>query len=56
MHSHAGKEPRPTHVKMDGKKYDVTKGMFDTAEKRFIFPGELINCRCISRSVIPGFS
>lgn len=56
MHSHAGKKPRPTHVKMDGKRYDVKKGMWDSAEGRYIFPGELINCRCTSRSVIPGFA
>lgn len=56
MHSHAGKKPRPTHVKMDGKKYDVTKGMYDRDEGRYVFPGELINCRCTSRSVIPGFT
>lgn len=55
QHSHAGKKPRPTHVKMDGKRYDVSKGMWDTTEGRRIFPGELINCRCTSRSVIAGF-
>lgn len=56
MHSHAGKEPRPTHVKMNGKRYNVTEGMYDPAEKRNISPGELINCRCTSKSVIAGFS
>lgn len=56
VHSHAGKEPRPSHVKMDGKKYDVSKGMWDKDEKEYVFPGQLINCRCVSKSVIPGFS
>jgi SPP1 gp7 family putative phage head morphogenesis protein len=56
VHSSAGKVPRPTHVKMNGKKYDVSKGFFDSAEGRHVFPGELINCRCFSRSIIPGFS
>ena len=56
MHSHAGKKPRPTHVKMDGKRYDVRQGMYDQAEGRYVFPGELINCRCTSRSVIAGFA
>lgn len=55
LHSHAGKKPRPTHVAMDGKTYDVSKGMFDRAVGRYVFPGELINCRCVSRSVVPGF-
>jgi SPP1 gp7 family putative phage head morphogenesis protein len=56
VHSGAGKHPRPTHVAMNGKKYDVNKGMWDSAVNRWIFPGEEINCRCISRSIIPGFS
>jgi SPP1 gp7 family putative phage head morphogenesis protein len=55
LHSHAGKKPRPTHVKMDGKRFNVSQGMWDPAENRFIHPGELINCRCVSRSVVPGF-
>lgn len=54
-HSTAGKEPRPTHVKMSGRTYDVKKGMWDPAVGKHIFPGELINCRCTSSSVIPGF-
>lgn len=55
MHSHAGKEPRPTHVDMNGKKYDIATGMWDEDEKAYVWPGQLINCRCTSRSVIPGF-
>ena len=56
MHSHAGKKPRPTHVRMDGKRYNIDKGMWDPHEGKYIFPGELINCRCTSRAVIPGFA
>ena len=55
-HSGAGKEPRPTHVANNGKLYDVQKGWFDPHEKKWIFPGQLINCRCVSISVIAGFS
>lgn len=63
VHSHAGKEPRPTHVAF-GKaraEYDVKEGMWDPdadgkGKGRFVFPGELINCRCVSRSIIEGFS
>jgi uncharacterized protein with gpF-like domain len=55
MHSHGGKIPRPTHVKMDGQPYDVSKGMWDEHEGKFVYPGELPRCRCVSRSVIPGF-
>ncbi len=53
LHSRAGKTPRPTHVAMDGKRYKVAKGMWDSEEKAWIFPGELINCRCVQRSVLP---
>lgn len=55
MHSHAGREPRPSHVAMNGKEFDVAKGMWDKDEGEFVQPGELINCRCVSRAVIPGF-
>lgn len=58
VHSHAGKVPRPTHLCNDGQRYDVRRGWFDPDPKvrKYIMPGELINCRCFSRSVIPGFS
>lgn len=53
MHSHAGKVPRPTHLAMNGRRYKVAEGMYDPAVDRFVFPGELINCRCTGRSVLP---
>lgn len=63
LHSTAGKEPRPTHVDMNGQRYLITAegsepaGMYDSDPrvKTYVFPGELINCRCVSRAVIPGF-
>lgn len=58
LHSHGGKEPRPTHVANSGKVYDPAKGWFDPDPKvrRRIWPGELIKCRCVSRTVVKGFS
>jgi SPP1 gp7 family putative phage head morphogenesis protein len=56
QHSSAGKVPRPAHVAMNGKTYDVKEGMWDRDEKKFVFPGELINCRCVSRAVVKGFN
>jgi SPP1 gp7 family putative phage head morphogenesis protein len=56
LHSAGGKTPRPTHVKKSGKRYDVAKGWLDPAVGRYIFPGELINCRCVARPVVKGFS
>lgn len=57
MHSHAGKEPRKTHVAMHGKEFDLSKGMYDSDPKvkRNVFPGELINCRCTWKPIIKGF-
>lgn len=51
-HSHAGRTPRPSHVAMDGKKFEIAKGMWDSAEQAFIQPGYLPRCRCTSRAVI----
>ena len=53
MHSSAGKTPRPTHVANDGKKYTIADGWYDPAVKKRIWPGTEINCRCISRSILP---
>lgn len=57
VHSGGGKVPRPTHVKAskDRVRYNVDEGWYDPHEERHIFPGELINCRCVSRAVVPGF-
>jgi SPP1 gp7 family putative phage head morphogenesis protein len=54
-HSRGGREPRPAHVAMDGKTYDVKLGMWDPEERKFVLPGELVNCRCSSQPIIPGF-
>ena len=56
MHSHAGETPRPTHVKMNNTPYDVAQGMWDPHEQAYIWPGQLIACKCYSRSVVEGFS
>lgn len=58
LHSHAGKVPRKTHLANSGKKYKIAEGWFDPDPRvrRHIWPGELINCRCVSRSVVKGFS
>jgi uncharacterized protein with gpF-like domain len=55
MHSAGGKVPRRTHVEMDGKPYLIERGMYDSDEGEYVLPGELINCRCTSKAVIPAF-
>lgn len=51
MHSHGGKEPRQSHVDADGTIYDIAKGC--KIDGAYISPGELINCRCTSRPILP---
>lgn len=55
MHSGGGKHPRPLHVKAGREKlrYDLRKGAYIGG--KWIFPGEEINCRCVGRTIIPGF-
>lgn len=53
QHSHGGKHPRESHVEADGKEFDLESGMLIDGE--YIWPGELPNCRCTWRPVIPGF-
>lgn len=58
LHSHAGKNPRPTHVKAgrDKVRYQVAQGWFDPAVQRYIQPGEEINCKCSGKLIVKGFS
>lgn len=56
QHSHAGVDPRPTHVAMSGEEYPIAEGMWDPAVKKYVWPGTEINCRCTDRPVIPGFA
>lgn len=53
LHSHAGKEPRQSHLAADGKRFEVAKGMY--LDGKWVQPAEEINCRCTSRAVIPAF-
>ncbi|EDO5296881.1 phage head morphogenesis protein [Salmonella enterica subsp. houtenae serovar 40:z4,z24:-] len=51
-HSHAGKVPRQSHVKADGKKFELSKGLM--IDGKLTFPGHEINCRCTWSIVLPG--
>ncbi len=51
-HSHAGKTQRVSHVKADGKRFELSKGMYLDGEWQL--PGEAINCRCTWSAIIPG--
>ncbi len=54
QHSHAGKKPRPSHVKANGKVFDIEKGMY--LDGKWVQPAEEFNCRCTSRAIIAGFN
>lgn len=54
LHSGGGKEPRPKHVAFSGKEYDVAKGApIGDKPGEYCHPGELISCRCTSKSIVP---
>jgi uncharacterized protein with gpF-like domain len=57
MHSHAGKTPRPSHVKAgrDKARFDPATGWWDPDEGKFIWPAVLVGCRCTCRPVVRGF-
>jgi uncharacterized protein with gpF-like domain len=55
QHSAGGKIPRSTHVAMSGKAYPIAQGAYDSDEGAYVLPGELVNCRCTSRAIIPAF-
>lgn len=54
-HSTAGKEPRVNHLRAsrEGWIYDTQVGIDFGDSFGFVLPGEAINCRCGSRSIIP---
>jgi uncharacterized protein with gpF-like domain len=56
VHSGGGKEPRPEHVRWgrERKVFDVTKGLWSKVDQEWQLPSTAINCRCSSRSIIPG--
>lgn len=56
QHSSAGKEPRPNHVRAGREKWIFnTQVGIDFGDKfSEVLPGEAINCRCSSRTIIPG--
>jgi uncharacterized protein with gpF-like domain len=53
VHSGGGKEPRPHHVQAGKKRlrFDTRKGAY--IEGEYILPGQKINCRCSSKTVLP---
>ena len=47
-------ESRITHERdLNGKEFDITRGIYDPEVREYIMPAQLPYCRCIFRSVIP---
>jgi SPP1 gp7 family putative phage head morphogenesis protein len=51
-HSGASKNPRPSHVAFNGKRFKVATGAY--LDGKWVWPGSEPDCRCTSRSIIPG--
>ena len=49
-HSHIPQVPRQSHLKADGKEYDVRKGCYIDGE--YIQPAQKINCNCFSQTIL----
>ena len=43
---------RQSHMRMNGKKFEINQGMYDPAVNKYVKPGELPYCRCIMRLVV----
>ena len=44
---------RETHVHMNGKLFDIDKGLYDEDVNKYVVPGELPFCRCTCRWSLP---
>lgn len=50
LHSHAGKQPRPSHVKANGTRYNIKQGLY--LDGAWTWPAFQINCRCRKKLII----
>lgn len=50
LHSHAGRVPRPDHVKANGTRYNISDGL--VLDHGRTWPGYEINCRCRKHLII----
>ena len=56
LHSGGGKHPRKEHQRADGRIYKIREGCpikNEKGELEYIQPGQKINCRCVSRTILP---
>ncbi len=55
VHVPGTKSSRKTHIQMNGKRFRLDEGLYDSAVGRKVLPGELVACNCTYRAVIPEF-
>lgn len=53
QHHSGGKTVRSEHVAFNGQEFDLSEGLHDDKEDAWVLPGELINCNCSYKPVIP---
>lgn len=54
MHRSGPKKPRDSHAgEMNGQTFSLTEGLYDPDEGYNVMPGELVNCGCVYRPVLP---
>lgn len=53
MHRSIGKTYRKSHVAMNGKTFDLSAGMWDEDAGEWVLPGQLVNCGCTYKPVLP---
>lgn len=44
---------RPTHIAMNGKRFELSAGLWDEDVGMMVVPGQLPYCRCSLRTVLP---
>lgn len=55
IHIPGRKYSRKSHQDMNGKRFSLSDGLYDRAAGRKVLPGDLVNCRCTYRAVVPDF-
>lgn len=53
LHSGAPNEPRKSHVKANGQKFSLDKGLPVGDNGEYVLPGQPINCLCTWKPIIP---
>lgn len=55
VHVPGTKSSRETHMRFNGKRFNIHEGLYDSDVHRKVVPGELIACNCTQRLVLPDF-